>query len=136
MEGDRTWPVWAFLLGSGLRIGELVVLRWSRVELEAGLVRVVEFVSTLGHDLVPSTGKSRDAVRTIDLDEHLVAVLRRQRKLKAEEQLASVKWVDSDYVFTKPGGRPVPPTTPVSAARNLHGRTWLTPPDSPRLASP
>jgi integrase len=24
MEGDRTYPVWAFLLGSGLRIGELV----------------------------------------------------------------------------------------------------------------
>jgi hypothetical protein len=21
MEGDRTWPVWAFLLGSGLRVG-------------------------------------------------------------------------------------------------------------------
>ena len=109
MEGDRTWPIWAFLLGSGLRIGELVVLRWSRVEMEAGLVRVVEFVSTLGHDLVPSTGKSRDAVRTIDLDEHLVAVLRRQRKLQAEEQLASVKWMDSDYVFTKPGGGPYHP---------------------------
>jgi integrase len=29
MEGYRTWPVWAFLLGSGLRIGELVALRWG-----------------------------------------------------------------------------------------------------------
>ena|ERR1700733_5010587 len=27
MEGDRTRPVWAFLLGSGVRIGELVLLR-------------------------------------------------------------------------------------------------------------
>lgn len=27
MEGDRTWPIWAFLMGSGLRIGELVWLR-------------------------------------------------------------------------------------------------------------
>jgi integrase len=104
MEGDRTWPVWAFLIGSGLRIGELVALRWSRVELDAGMVRVVEFVSTLGHDLVPSTGKSRDAVRSIDLDDGLAAVLRRQRKLQAEEQLASVKWEESDYVFTKPAG--------------------------------
>ena len=63
-------------------------------------------MSTLGHELVPSTGKSRDAVRTIDLDEHLVDVLRRQRKLQAKEQLASVKWMDSDYVFTKAGGGP------------------------------
>ena len=29
MEGDRTWPLWAFLLGSGLRIGEAVPLRWE-----------------------------------------------------------------------------------------------------------
>ena len=28
MEGDRTWPIWAFLLGSGLRIGEMVSLQW------------------------------------------------------------------------------------------------------------
>jgi integrase len=68
MEGDRTWPVWAFLLGSGLRIGELVWLRWSNVDLRAGLARVVEFATTLGYDVVPSQGNSRDAVRTVDLD--------------------------------------------------------------------
>jgi integrase len=109
MEGDRTWPVWAFLLGSGLRIGELVALRWPRVDLDVGVVRVVEFVSTLGHETVASAGKSRDAVRTIDLDDGLVAVLRRQRKLQAEEQLAASAWQDSDYVFTKAGGGPYHP---------------------------
>jgi integrase len=109
MEGDRTWPLWAFLLGSGLRIGELVALRWPRVDLDVGVVRVVEFVSTLGHETVASAGKSRDAVRTIDLDDGLVAVLRRQRKLQAEEQLAASAWQDSDYVFTKAGGGPYHP---------------------------
>lgn len=55
MEGDRTYPVWAFLLGSGLRIGELVSLRWPSVDLRGRRVRVVDFVSTLGYNLVPST---------------------------------------------------------------------------------
>lgn len=82
METDRTWPLWAFLLGSGLRIGELVALRWPNVDLDARVVRIVEFVSTLGHETVASTGKSRHAVRTIDLDDGLVAVLRRQRELR------------------------------------------------------
>ena len=50
MDGDRTYPVWAFLLGSGLRIGELVSLRWSNVDLKQRRVRVVEFVSTIGYD--------------------------------------------------------------------------------------
>jgi integrase len=74
MEGDRTWPVWAFLLGSGLRIGELMALRWRNVDLDKKVVRVVDFVSALGHEIVSSTGKSRDAVRTIDLDRELVKV--------------------------------------------------------------
>ena len=34
MEGDRTYALWAFLMGSGLRIGELVALRWPNVDLE------------------------------------------------------------------------------------------------------
>jgi integrase len=109
MEGDRTWPVWAFLLGSGLRIGELVALRWRNVDLKKEVVRVVEFVSTLGHETVASAGKSRDSVRTIDLEQGLVKVLLRQRKLQATEQLASSSWVASDYVFTKPDGGPYHP---------------------------
>ena len=43
----------------------------------------MQFASTLGYELVPSAGKSRDAVRTIELDEHLVAVLERQQEVLA-----------------------------------------------------
>jgi len=60
MHGDRTYAVWAFLLGSGLRIGELVWLCWSNVDLAAGLARVVEFATYVGYEVVPSDGKSRD----------------------------------------------------------------------------
>jgi integrase len=104
MEGDRTWNVWAFLMGSGLRIGELVCLRWSSVDLDGRVVRVVDFVSTLDHDIVPSAGKSRDAVRTIDLDDGLVGVLRRQRAAQATERFAASDWADTGLVFTKPDG--------------------------------
>ena len=103
MEGDRTYPVWALLLGSGLRIGELVWLRWANVDLQNGLARVVEFATTLGYEVVSSDGKSRDSVRTVDLDPGLIRVLRLQRKVQAAEQLAASGDEDGDYVFTKPG---------------------------------
>lgn len=106
MEGDDTFPVWAFLLSSGLRIGELVSLRWPNVDLDARLVRVVEFCSTLGYEVVASTGKSRDAVRSIDLDDHLVRVLRDQRRRQAEQRLAAVDYVETDHVFTRATGGP------------------------------
>lgn len=109
MEGDRTWTLWAFLMGSGLRIGELVPLRWSNVDLREHVVRVVDFVSTLDHEIVTSTGKSRDAVRTIDLDEYLEDVLRRHKKLQAKERAGSADFEASDFVFTKPDGGPYHP---------------------------
>ncbi len=124
MEGDRTWPVWAFLLGSGLRVGELVWLRWGSVDFDRRLVRVVDFVSTLGHDLVASTGKSRDSVRTIDLDDGLVKVLRAQRALQAEERLSASSWVESDLRVHQAGRRSLPSPAPLPDARYLLQRAW------------
>lgn len=118
METDRTFPIWAFLLSAGLRIGELVSLRWPNVDLEARLVRVVEFSSTIGYEVVASSGKSRDAIRTIDLDDQLVRILRDQRKRQAEERLASADYVDSDHVFTRVEGGPYHPQ---SLSRQLAG---------------
>ena len=109
MEGDRTYAIWAFLLGSGLRVGELVWLRWGNVDMARRHVHVVEFAATLGHELVPSQGKSRDAVRLIDIDDWLVGILRNQRALQAAEELEAANYAESDYVFTKRSGGPYHP---------------------------
>jgi len=103
-EGDRLLPVWSFLLGSGIRIGELVFLRWSSIDLDKGLVHVNEFATVLGYDVRRSGGKSREAIRTIDLDPHLVDVLRQQRRLLAQEQLEAEVYEETDFVFTKQTG--------------------------------
>jgi integrase len=102
-QEDRLYPLWAFLLGSGLRIGELVWLSWKDVDLDRGLVRIVQFATALGYELAPSVGKSADAVRTIELDPHLVAVLQRQRAQQKAEAKAN-GYLISGYVFTKEGG--------------------------------
>ena len=107
-EGDRLYPVWAFWMGTGVRIGELVSLTWDNVDLGERRVRIQEFVSTLGYTVVPSSGKSRDAVRTIDIDNHLVAILDQQRDRQTAE-LAAVGHEASGYVFTKSRGGPYHP---------------------------
>jgi integrase len=116
-EGDRLYPLWAFLLGSGLRIGEVVWLRWENVDLKRQHARVVEFATTLGWDLVESQGKSVTAVRTIDLDEGLAAVLEQQRDMQRFEARRA-DYVISDYVFTRPrGGHYHPQTVSKTLAR-------------------
>jgi len=54
-------------------------------------------------------GKSPDAIRTIDLDDQLVAILREQRKRQAEERLAGSDYIDGDHVFTRLSGGPYHP---------------------------
>ena len=130
MEGDRTWPIWAFLLGSGLRIGELVSLRWPSVDLKNRRVRIVDFVSTLGYDMMPSVGKSRDAIRTIDLDDGLADVLRKQKALQATEHRAAKEWIESDFVFTRPDGGQY---HPMNLSRLL--ATYTSELDVPRLTA-
>lgn len=102
-EADRLYPLWAFLLGSGVRIGELVWLRCPNVDLDARRVRIVDFATALGWDLVASAGKSATAIRTIDLDDGLVRVLRRQQQAQRFEARAD-GYVASEFVFTTPSG--------------------------------
>ncbi len=102
-DGDRLYPLWAFLLGCGLRIGELVWLRWDNVDLERRQVRIVEFATTLGYELVSSEGKSVTSRRTVDLDDGLVGALRHQREQQRFEA-RSAAYERTDYVFTKPAG--------------------------------
>lgn len=73
------------------------------------MVRVVEFSVYVGHQVVSSPGKSKDPVRSIDLDAGLVRVLRALRAAQAKERLAASDCVDSDFVFTKPSGGPYHP---------------------------
>jgi integrase len=128
-EGDRLYPLWAFLLGSGLRIGELVWLRRENVDLKRQHARVVEFATTLGWDLVESAGKSATAVRTIDLDEGLVAVLEQQRDMQRFEARRP-GYAPSDYVFTKPMGGHYHPQSLSKTLARLSQRAGL-----PRLTA-
>jgi integrase len=85
-------------------------MRWQSVDLERRLARVVDFSAALGWELVPTDGKSATAIRTVDLDDALTAILRTQRDL----QLLDAQrpgYVASDYVFTKASGAPFHPQT-------------------------
>lgn len=129
-QHDREWPAWAFLLGCGLRIGELVALRWPNVDLIRKRAIISEFSTTLGYAVVPSNGKSATATRSIDLDAGLVAVLARQKAQQEADDVASSAYIPSDFVFTRRQGGPYHPQTLSQALGRLSERAGL-----PRLTA-
>jgi integrase len=98
-EADRTdfGPLVRVALLTGLRIGELLALRWSDVDLAAGVLRV-------------AGGKTPDARRGIALGEQAVEALRLQSRRQKELRLAQgPAWRAGDQVFSgQEGGRLTP----------------------------
>ncbi|MEM9890470.1 MAG: site-specific integrase [Actinomycetota bacterium] len=99
-EGEWLHPFWTFMLATGVRIGEVVWLRWDDVSLDAKTVHVRRFATTLAYELRESSGKSREAVRVVQLDSHLVKVLNRQ-----SEQQEATLGSRPENVFTDTSGR-------------------------------
>ena len=89
-------------VGTGLRQGELLALRWSDVDLKAGTLTVAHTLRRGTHELAePKTGRSR---RTLALAPSVVAGLKLQKRRQAAEQLAAgPRWHDQGFIFT--GGR-------------------------------
>lgn len=80
---------------TGLRVGELLALRWQVVDLQAGTLKVQESVSC-GQFQTPKTEKS---IRTIPLGPFACDLLHRHRGQTLHPQ-------PTDLVFTSPTGKP------------------------------
>lgn len=67
----------AFMLGTGVRIGEALAVTWSQVDLEAGTVEITHTIARIrGEGLLRKTTKSKAGQRLLPLSQWLIAILR------------------------------------------------------------
>ena len=102
------WPV-LIALATGMRRGEILALRWKNIDLERGVVRVVESLEQTKTALrfkAPKTEK----VRAVTLPGFVVEELRRLKRLQAEELLAlGVRHSGETLACGRHDGEPMPP---------------------------
>lgn len=118
----RYGPILSFILGTGLRRGEALALRWGQVELDRATARVNGSLVRRDGQLVVSTTKTAASRRTVALSPAMVALLQRWRTSQAAERLAAGNlWRGdgdgSDYVFTTALGVPVDPQNVLRTVR-------------------
>jgi integrase len=108
IAGHRFEALFLTALGTGLRQGELLALRWSDVDTDAGIL-------TVRHTLERKTGalaepKTERSRRVLRLPLPVTVTLRRLRARQDAERSAARVWNAAGYVFTNRTGGPLDST--------------------------
>jgi integrase len=125
-RGDRLEALYVLAITTGMRLGELLRLRWREVDLNARVLSIRGARPGEGGG-GPKTQRSR---RPVVLTEVAAAALRRHRAAQAAERIrAGAAWQDQDLVFPNTVGGPLNPS-------NLRHRSFhalLEPAGLPRI---
>ncbi|MZP28655.1 tyrosine-type recombinase/integrase [Heliobacterium undosum] len=109
---DRLGTAFALLLGTGLRLGELLALRWDDVDFSQNLIRIrrsaIRLKAPEGRRktrVVIQAPKSKSGKRDIPLFDVLANLLKEWKRVQVEESLTyGHEYINSGYVVTHRNG--------------------------------
>lgn len=108
VPAHRLAPLFLAAVATGLRQGELLGLRWSDVDLDAGALMVRHTLQRGTQELAEP--KTHNARRAVPLPRSVVESLRQHRKAQRLERVAAgSRWKDRDFVFPSAVGTPLEP---------------------------
>lgn len=107
---EMDFLIFTTLAYTGLRIGELLALRWADFDENKGSLRVTKTLynprnNIKEYELLPP--KTSGSIRTIRIDERLVKMLKhheiKQKEIKLQKGLS---YVDNQFIFARNDGHP------------------------------
>jgi integrase len=138
MTEDRLAGLFLTMLGTGLRRGEALGLKWSDVDLDRAVLTVRNQLRREPGNIDPEDGKRSGAAlvlvepktasskRIVPLSNWVVETLKAHQARQAEERLAlGAAWRDGGFVFTTTIGTPVDPRNASRAFSELAEKAGL-----------
>ena len=101
IRGHRLEAVLMMAVITGMRKGEIIALRWSDIDLDRHILRVLHTVDYIpGYGYVENEPKTQAGKRTIDLPEFFIDMLKHHRAKQVERRLkVGEVWENRDLVF-------------------------------------
>jgi integrase len=104
-DGDWMAPAFELAAGTGMRRGELAGLRWTEVDLKAGVVHVTAARVQAGWEVVEGGPKTEAGRRDVALAGNDVTMLRAWKRRQSARRLElGEAWTDTGLVFTRDDG--------------------------------
>jgi len=127
-EGDRLEALYHLAITTGLRQGELLGLRWSDLDWQAGYLQVQRQLQRVsGQGLVFSEPKSNAGRRLVKLGSAVLEKLREHQEHQEQERLfAGERWQEHDLIFPSTIGTPMEPRNLFRQFKDLLERADLS----------
>jgi integrase len=138
MTEDRLAGLFLTMLGTGLRRGEALGLKWTDIDLDRAVLTVRNQLRREPGQIDPENGKRSGAAlvlvepktasskRVVPLSIWVVETLKAHQARQAEERLAlGEAWRDGGFVFTSPIGTPLDPRNASRAFSELAAKAGL-----------
>lgn len=110
-RGHRLEALFVLAVHTGMRLGELLGLRWADVDADVGTVRVTRTLVALKGKPTFQEPKTADSARTVPLTLPAQVALRGHRARQAAERLqAGADWQDHGLAFPTLRGTPMHPS--------------------------
>lgn len=111
IKDDWLYPVYLMTLGTGLRRGEILGLRWKDINLEAETVTVKrELLFINGKQLMQDGTKTAGSKSTVTMPDMVADTMKKHKTHQSEAMLAlGHKLKEKDLVFTWASGDPISP---------------------------
>ncbi len=107
-RGERLYALYVLAITTGMRLGELLALRWRDVDLERGTLRVTATLQKTRDGYLFAEPKTERSRRQVVLSPAALEALRQHRLRQLEERLRlGDAWEDHDLVFPNEVGRPL-----------------------------
>ena len=104
---DGYYELFLLELGTGLRLGEILALQWTDLNITTGELRITKSATFIDKELVLTEPKTKSSIRSIILPQSLLKVLREYKKT-----------VNSRWMFPSPVKEDAP-ITPSYARRRM-----------------
>lgn len=126
---DERAPLWHLALETGMRLGELLGLKWTDLDSENAVLAVQRTLTRTakGQWVVGEQTKSRRGRRSLTISRDCVAILHAHRKRQLERRVAlGPEWNDLGLIFDRGDGRACSPATTQTALKRGIGRAGVS----------
>ncbi len=120
-KDSKYYPLYALELVTGLRLGEIIALRWENVDLDKKQLDVkLNAVIVSKHEqpdegvihseVILQSPKTLNSIRTLFIEEPIITILRdlREKQIRLNKELGDA-YIDSGFVFTNNYGKMMHP---------------------------